>query len=148
MNAAVKLEYEAALADCQATEREYGADAVISIRREGQVSRDSYQSVSGHTDPAYEVLSQNVASIEYQPTKYKMEKANLREECQALVYVAMQDLIDHGLKFGDLDVKRMTVTIGAIDRETNGMRYEVTEKSRSGQIGNGFLYLTLGLKRG
>ena len=60
----------------------------------------------------------------------------------------MQDLIDRGLTFSDLDIKRMTVTIGGVDLEPMGKLFEVIEKSRAGQMGNGYLYLTLGLKSG
>ena len=143
----VLLEYDHALYDAQAWAREYGIAVVIHVRGEPNVSRDDYNSIAGRPSDSV-TLTLNAASVEYQPTRYKLEKAGLREECDATVWVAMQDLTDNGLAFDDLEVKRMTVDLQAIPGESNGNRYEIREKSRAGAFGPGFVYVTLGLRRG
>lgn len=146
--AGVQFEYLQALQDVQSSEREYGQPVVITIRGEEGVNRDSYGSIVGHTATGDVVMRQNAATIEYQPTKYKVEKAGLREECDVIVYVAMKDFTDLWLSFNDLEVKRMSVDIGSIPGEILGDHYEVREKSRAVAYGNGYLYVTLGLRRG
>lgn len=144
---AVGYEYRSALLDTQALEAEYGVAAIIHIRDEGNVTRDTYNSIMNRPTDLVTMV-QNVATLTYQPTKYQMEKAGLREETDAMIYVAMQDFIDKGLAFDDLETKRMSVDILPSPGEANGTRYEVKEKARAGGLGNGFLYVTFGLRRG
>jgi hypothetical protein len=143
----VQLDYWGALLDAQSWEQEYGQPVVIHVRAEGNVARDAYNSIIGAPTDAT-TLVQNAATIDYSPTRYKLEKANLREECEVSVWIAMQDLVDAGLEFDSLDISRMHVDVGAIPGEAAGSRYEVKEKSRAGAFGNGYLYVTLGLRRG
>lgn len=144
---AVTFEYQAGLIDTQAMAAEYGQACVIHVRAEGQVTRDTYGSIIGRPADSV-VMNLNAATMDYQPTKRQLEKAGLREECDMTIWIAMQDFTDANLAFDDLEVKRMTVDIAPIPGESNGNRYEVHEKSRAGAYGNGYLYITLGLKRG
>jgi hypothetical protein len=145
--ASVQAEYVNALIDTQALEAEQGQPVQINYRLEGQVTRDSYGSIIARAAGSI-VMVQNAATITYQPVRRELEKAGLREECEILVYVAMQDFIDQGLTFDDLEIKRMTIDVGAIPFENNGNRYEVKEKAKAVSFGNGYLYITFGLKRG
>jgi len=111
------------------------------------VTRDLYGSIINRSAGLI-VMTQNAATITYQPIRRELEKAGLREECDILIYVAMQDFIDQGLSFDDLEIKRMTIGINAIPFESSGNRYEVKEKSKAGAFGDGYLYVTFGLKRG
>jgi hypothetical protein len=144
---AVSFEYQAGLIDTQAMAAEYGQACTIHIRNEGQVARDDYGSIIGRPADSV-VMNLNAAMMDYQPTRRQLEKAGLREECDMTIWIAMQDFTDAGLAFDDLELKRMTVDIAPIPGETNGNRYEVQEKSRAGSYANGYLYITLGLKRG
>ena len=143
----VQAEYVNALIDTQMVEAEQGQPIQINYRLEGQVTRDSYGSIVGRA-AGLVVMAQNAASITYQPVRRELEKAGLREECEVIVYVAMKDFVDQGLTFDDLEIKRMTIEIGAIPFESNGNRYEVKEKAKAVSFGNGYLYVTFGLKRG
>ena len=143
----VQFDYVNALVDAQAWESEYGQPVVIHVRGEPNVSRDDYGSITGRPTDLVTMI-QNAATIEYQPTRYKLEKAGLREECEASIWIAMQDFMDKNLAFDDLDTTRMTIDIGAIPGESNGTAYEIKEKSRAGSFGNGYLYVTFGLRRG
>lgn len=145
--AAVQFEYQNALLDTQAMEWEYGQGVSIHIRGEDEITRDTYGSIVSRPLDLYTMV-QNAAEISYQPTRKQLEKAGLREETDAIIYVAMQDFIDKGLSFDDLEIKRMSIDIHAIPGEVNGTRYEVKEKSRAGAFGNGYLYITFGLRRG
>lgn len=143
---AVNLEYQHGLLDAQAMEMEYGKPVVIHVRGEAGVVRDGYGDIIGRpTDKV--TMTQNAATIDYQPTKYQLEKAGLQQSCDVLVWVAAQDFIDNGLAFDDLETKRMTIDIQAIFGEVNGNAYEVKEKARAGSFANGYLYVTFGLTR-
>lgn len=143
----VSLEYVHALQDAQAWEAEYGNPITIHVRSESGVTRDDYNSIVARQSDLLKIEI-NAATIDYQPSKYKLEKAGLREECDVMVHVAMQYFMDAGLAFDDLEPKRMTFVIGAIPGESNGARYEVADKCRAVPFGNGFLYIAFGLKRG
>jgi hypothetical protein len=143
----VQFEYLDALRDTQAAEQEYGQPITIHYRLEGQILRDLYGSIIGRPSDVI-TMPQNAATITYTPTTRALEKAGLREVCDVAIYVAMKDFMDAGLAFDDLEIKRMTIDIGAIPGEANGNRYEVKEKARAVSYGNGYLYITFGLKRG
>ncbi|MGL4186626.1 MAG: hypothetical protein ACRCR4_12675 [Thiotrichaceae bacterium] len=143
----VSLEYNDALRDTQATAWEYGQPVAIHIRGESDIAKDAYGSIKSRpTD--FKNLKLNAMEITYSPTKYKLEKLGLREECDAVIKIAMLDLIEAGLTFRDLETKRMTVDILATPNETDGQRFEVADKLRSDAYGNGYLTVTFSLKRG
>ena len=143
----VQFEFANGLLDAQAMEWEYGQPVILHIRGESNVTRDDYGSIIDRKTDTVTMI-QNAATIDYQPNKYQMEKAGLRQECGATVWIAMQDFIDKGLDFDDIETKRMTIDIMATPGESNGTAYEVTEKSRAGAFGNGYLYVTFGVRRG
>lgn len=143
---AVSLEYLHALQDSQAWAWEYGHPITVHVRGESNVTRDSYSSIEKRQSDT-KTLSINAAEVTYQPSKYKVEKVGLRDVCDVMITISMQDLTDNGLAFDDLEVKRMNVEVSAIPGESNGNTFDVREKARTGQFGNGFLYVSLGLSR-
>lgn len=143
----VGLEYYHALRDAQMTEWEYGQPVTIHVRDETDVTRDTYGSIVNRPSDIV-VMNINAAMIDYQPSKYKLEKVGLRQECDVMIYIAIQFFTDVGLAFDDLEPKRMTIDIGAIPGESNGNRYEVVDKVRTVSFGNGYLYIAFALKRG
>lgn len=135
----VSKEYADALIDAQSTCREYGILVFISLRGEVDVSRDKYNSVKQHHD-VDTPLHFYGNPIQYQPSQKQLEKAGISEPVDVVAYTAMQDWIDHGFKWDDIDVVRTTVTI-------QGNEMMVKAKGYYGEYGTGYLYITLGLVR-
>ncbi len=142
----VHFEYQSALYDQQMTTHEYGQPIIIHIRYEGDVTRDAYSSIKSRPTDSH-TLSWRASTIDYQPTERRMEKAGLRERADAIIYTAMQDWIDAGIAFDDIEIKRMYIEIAAIPGEVNGTTYEVKEKARAVPFGNGYLCISFGLSK-
>lgn len=142
---AVSFEYRAALRDAQAAAREYGNPVRVNLRGEADVERDAYGSIKSRTTSA--ALPVKAAQIDYTPTQRKLEKAGLEQECDCVVWLAVQDMADLGVDFNRFEVSRTTVTILATPEETGGTLYELREKGRASQFANGYLHWTLGLRR-
>ena len=141
----VLLEYNNALRDTQNTAREYGNPIVVWVRGEADVNRDEYGGIKSRD--LGQQITMSTSTIDYEPSKYKLEKAGLRSACDVMIVTAMKDWIDEGLAFDDLEIKRMTVRISAAPGEANGTLYDVREKSRVNKFANGYLGISMGLSR-
>jgi hypothetical protein len=143
---AVLFEFRQAMRDAQAAAREYGNPVTLHLRQaEAGVSRDAYHGIYDRAGGADFPLKS--PQIDYTPTKRQLEKAGLREDCEAVVWLTAQDLEDAGIDFNGLEQTRTTVTIGAIPGESGGAMYQLREKSRASPFANGYLHRTLGLTR-
>ena len=145
----VAAEFLQALQDAQAITAEYGNPVVFNVRQEGQVGRDSYNSIKSRATPvAPWPFSVNAASITYTPSRKQVEKIGLRELHDVTIKCAVQDFMDIGIAFDDIETIRTTVEISPINPgESSGATYEIKEKSRTGAYANGYLYYAFGLAR-
>jgi hypothetical protein len=69
-----------------------------------------------------------------------MEKAGIKENVDVQIYTAMQDWIDAGLNYEDIEVIRGTV-------ELAGCRYQIKAKNQQSQFSDTYLYIVLGLTK-
>jgi len=145
----VATEFLQALQDAQAITAEYGNPVVFNVRQEGQVGRDSYNSIKSRSAPiAPWPFSVNAASITYSPTRKQVEKVGLRELHDVTIKCAVQDFMDIGVAFDDIEMIRTTVVIApVIPGESSGATYEIKEKARTVAYANGYLYYSFGLAR-
>lgn len=143
--AGANLEYLHAMKDQQAVAHEYGNPVTITLPGETEVVRDAYGSISSRATEA--ILNMNAAQIDYQPSQRQRERAGLRETCDAIAYFSMQDWLDAGYRFDDIDCTRMLVRIDTIPGEETGTLYDVREKGRSMGFASGYLCITLGLSK-
>jgi hypothetical protein len=135
----VEKEKSDAMVDVQASCHEYGVPIRISLRGEGDVTRDKYKSISQRKTPS-PILSFMANPVDYNPSEKQLEKAGIREPCDAIAYTAMQDWIDSELEWKDIDIVRTTAVL-------QGQEMEIKSKGYSGQYGSSYLYITLGLVR-
>lgn len=128
-----------ALADARNVIHEYGDLLMFKFRDEGSVERDGYGSVSRRKPDR--VLALRAHPVEFGPTEKKLEKAGIKEACDVLIYTAMQDWIENGIDFRDIEMAtRTTVSL-------QGATYQVKSKGLSGQFGDSHLYVTFGLDK-
>jgi hypothetical protein len=132
----VSEEKRDALIDTQMICQERGRLVKISLRDEQDITRDAYNSIKRRTNVAG--LSCYAYPIEPSPTEHQMEKAGVKENVDSIIYTAMQDWIDAGLNYEDIEVIRSTV-------ELEGCRYQVKAKNQTSQFSDTYLYITLGL---
>ena len=142
----VSLEYTQALQDAQQMAQEYGNPIVLWTREDGEVDRDEYGGIMAKPRQVA-MVSINAATISYSPTSRVIEKAGLREQCDVLIKVAMQELIDASVEYEAIDLTRATIEIAALPSESHGATYQIKEKARTGSFANGYLYVIFGLKR-
>jgi hypothetical protein len=145
----VASEFLQALQDAQAMTAEYGNPVTFNQRKESEVTRDLYNSIASRAVPTGVFpFNVNAATISYNPTSKQLEKVGLREKCDVTIKCAVQDFMDIGVAFDDLETIRTTVVIQpVIPGESSGATYEVREKSRTGAYANGYLYYAFGLSR-
>lgn len=121
-----------ALADVQNTINEYGQTVNIYEITESDLSRDDYNSIKERDTVNHRFVFK--AKLEFNPFENKLEKLGLDHNAQVLVYTAMQDWIDKGLTYDELDLIRWRVSI-------NSQEYEVIDKKKYGDYGDNFLYI-------
>ena len=137
----VYLERKYALTDAKFVIDERGDVVEIFLRKEADVARDSYNSIaSRNTTSAFHVFMR-AFPVQTNPSDKQLEKAGIRERADVIVYTAMQDWINAGKGFNDIDMSgRLTVIM-------QGETYELKTKGLVGQMNDTFLYLTMGLFR-
>jgi hypothetical protein len=143
---AVLHEFRLALLDGQATAREYGNPVRVRLRgAESDVSRDPYRSIKAR--PTATVFDLNSPQMDFSPTVRRLEKAGLRQDCDLVVWLCVQDMMDRGISFDDFEVNRTTIDALALPGEDGGTSYQVREKAKACQFAVGYLYWTFGLTR-
>jgi len=132
----VQNERDHALCDVQNIVNEYGAPLVLTVRNETNVTRGKYGGIQKRAT----TTTHNLKSypVQFSPTQQQLEKAGLREETTAVLYLAMKDITDLGYTYRTIDINRSTIVM-------YDERYEIREKSRSSQFADTFLYVTLGI---
>ena len=139
-NASVGVYHErvCAQADIKRMVDERGDLVKFNYRTEDDVDRDPYGSIEKRKTPAAPLLFR-AFPVEFSPSQKKLEKAGIVEECDVLIYTAMQDWRNNGIGFADIEfATRNTV-------ELQGESYEIKSKGLSSQFSDSFLYLTFGL---
>jgi hypothetical protein len=134
----VYLERKYALSDVQFYVTERGDIAEIFLRGEGDVTRDSYNSIEKRSQAAFQKFFRTFP-VHYAPSDKQLEKAGIRERADVIIYTAFQDWMDAGKNFLDIDLSgRLTVIM-------QGETFEIKNKGLVDQFCDAFLYITLGL---
>ena len=133
----VLIEQQAAQLDALNIAKEYGALVTLNLRAEGNVVRDSYNSIKSRPTTAFS-LSVSCYPITYAPTERELVRAGLKEMCDILVYVPVKALDDAGATYEDIDITRSSVVL-------DGRTHRIREKARVSQFGTVWLYYSLGL---
>lgn len=136
----VALERDHALLDVSQVVNEYGDDVTMYVRSESMITRDKYNSiVSGSlattAPPKYALKAY---PIDRQPNRQMMEKAGIREQCDAIIWFATYDLTNAGIIFDSLECEKMMIVV-------DGNEYGVSEKGLVSDFANVHLYTVFGL---
>jgi hypothetical protein len=133
----VYLERFNALTDIYNVMKERGDIIEFMVRGESDVVRDSYNSIDNRKNQTSYFF--RAFPVDFQPSTKKLEKAGLREECNVLIYTSMQEWINNGIDYNDIEINgRSTIKL-------QGNVYEIKEKALYGQFNDTFLYVTFGL---
>jgi len=108
----------------------------ISFRDEINVSRDGYNGITARKRDSD--INIKAFPIQFSPTIDQIEKAGFMERHAVIIWLARCDLIRLNINFDDFDEIRTTVKI-------NGETWKINDKNRVYQMGNDYLYYTLGL---
>lgn len=135
----VSHERDQAMLDVSMIVNEYGEDVILYGRCEDAITRDKYGSiiysqVEGFP-PRFDLKAY---PVDHQPNRQQMEKAGIREQCEAIVWFSMKDIIDKGLTFDGIGVQTYTMTI-------DGNDYGIRDKAKVNPYGDQHLYLTIGV---
>jgi hypothetical protein len=136
----VTKERDDALQDVSEICNEYGDDICIYVRGESNITRDKYNSI------IKEELSKDVKynfkayPIERTPNQKQMEKAGIREKCEAIVWISMLNYLNYGLDFDFLEDEKIMVTV-------DGNDYGIRDKNKISQHGDQYAYITIGIYR-
>ena len=137
----VYLERQYALSDTKSLVDERGDTVELFLRKEPDVIRDSYNSISTrNTTSAFHAFFR-AFPVQNNPSDKQLEKAGIRERADIIVYTSFLDWLNAGKGFEDIDMTgRMTAIV-------QGTTHEVKSKGLAGQMNDGYLYITLGLFR-
>lgn len=135
------LEVFHAMIDSKALIDERGLTVKFVVgEEESSINRDSYSSIKSFNDP--EEYEMNAYPINYSPERKTIEKAGLSGDFDVMITVAFYDWYLLGIKtIEDLDLIRTRVLIKG-DQE-----YRITDKGKSAQYGDTYLFWNLGLVR-
>ena len=136
-NPDVRMERCMAMRDVKAVVDERGDFIKVILRAEANVSRDSYNSVSKRDQER--VIFMKAFPIETRPSDKQLEKAGIREKADLTVWTSALDWITEGLGFDDIEFATRTPIVW------QGNQYEIKDKGLVNQVGDSFLYYTLGL---
>jgi len=117
---------------------ENGASIEINLREEPDIARDKYQSINRRDEG--KKFSAHANPLNYSPSFYDLQRAGLKENSRVIAVVPHQDFINNDAGFNDIEIKRSTV-------QTATGRYEIVDKSLTGQYGDTYLYINLGLSK-
>jgi hypothetical protein len=127
-----------ALCDVYSEVSLWGHDVQLRVRTEADVTRDRYNSVK--TQETVTPIDLKAMPIDFQPNRYRLEKAGLFEEAEVSIWIPSYAFLLQSLPFEDIDLRRCSFYI-------TGSLYNIKEKSRVGQFQNSWLYYTFGLAR-
>lgn len=127
-----------ALCDVYAEVAQWGHTVSARIRTESDITRDRYNSIK--TQAAVTVIEMRAMPIDFQPNRYRLEKAGLVEEVEVSVWIPSYYFLLESMEFEAIDIRRTSFYI-------TGSMYNVKEKSRVGQFQDQWLYFTFGLAR-
>ena len=125
------------LRDVQQIVNNNGIFIKLPIRSELNVGRDDYNSIRTRTRENTIIVKAH--PVIFNPTDEQIESAGFKEDQTAILYFARKDFIDRGLDFEDFDEIRGTAKL--FDNT-----YLITDKNRVKQIGDEYLYYTLGIR--
>ncbi len=136
----VALERDHALIDALCHVNEYGEEIYIYHRLETDVTRDKYTSIKARDYGTPEKKTLYAFPVKISPTQRQLEKAGMREVCDAIVTIAMKGWTDLSLRYEDIDAIRYTVVL-------RSQKYIIHDKSAINQFADTFLNINLGLKK-
>lgn len=132
----VELELTTAKQDVFNTCIERGQGVVFHVRAEGDVTRDTYNSIVARaaatqfTIYCYPILPA--------PTERELVRAGIKFMCDVLLYAPKLAFDNAGLTWQQLDTIRSTIVV-------DGQTYRIKEKARNSQFAGDWLYITFGL---
>jgi hypothetical protein len=140
----VRQERNDALVDIEQMCRERGEEITLILNDEVNVDRGKYGGIEQRH--AGQTLTLYAYPVEYAPSIRRLEKAGLREECNALCYLPSMSFKRLGIEFDNLtiggaegiDVRRSWAVVA-------GEKFEVREKAKVGPFSDYFEYWTLAL---
>jgi hypothetical protein len=135
-NQGVDLEQLHALLDTKEIIDQRGDSINVKVRGEDNVIRDRYNTIKKLSDVTS--LAFNAYPIDFNPNKYRIEKAGLFEESELLLYTATADWFNAGYTFDTINIKRTTIYV-------RDQMYVIKEKGLASQFGDVWLYITFGL---
>ena len=130
-------EKKQALKDVQCIVKCNGQYIEYILRDETQVTRGAYSSIKSKTQDIKVLLK--AFPITYSASKEFLEKVGLKEDCNIVIHTAMQDWIDEGYGYEDIETIRSTIKL-------NGISYKISEKTLADYIGNNGCYVVFGIK--
>jgi hypothetical protein len=127
-----------AMKDVQDIVENNGMFIQLALRDESNITRDKINGIKTKSRDNYLILKAH--PVQFNPTEDQIEKAGFMEQQSVILWFSRKDFMDNGLDFGDLDEIRDTQII--MD-ET----YKISDKNKVFQMGNDFLYYTVGLRK-
>jgi len=134
-----KLELCESLHDVQTIINNYGKWVKLQFRNESNITRDEINDIATRRRNSGAVLLK-AHPVQYNPTEAQTEKAGFVEAHDVIIWLSRQDFISNNLEFIDIDLIRTTVMI-------NDITYKVNNKNQVSQLGDDYLYYTLGLRK-
>lgn len=134
---AIYLERSHAFRDVRDELAEHGDIVEFTLRTESDIRLDAYNSITKRE--AGRKIQLRSYPVEFNPQERRLEKAGIRIAAEVVVWTAMQDWIDAGVDFKDIDFAgRTTVKI-------QGETYVVKQKALVSQMADSYCYITFGL---
>ena len=117
---------------------ELGRPVTIFIRREKNIKRDKYNSITRKNNTGVEELPIK-AEVTYEPSRKQLDRAGIINQRDVLVTMAYLDMLDIKKKHPDIDMIDWTVSI---DRR----EYNIDEFNPTDQVGSSYKHIALSLK--
>lgn len=102
---------------------EIGATCQFVVRTEANVSRDKFESIKAYQNASTYTYNICAMEIEFTPNERQLSEAGLYENAEVAIKTPTKQWFDLGVGFGDIDIKRTSVTLG-------GETYKIKEKGR------------------
>ena len=111
----------------------------LNFRNEDDITRDNIKGINTRIRNN-EIIYLKAHPVQFNPTTDQIEKAGFMDQQSVILWFARKDFMDIGKDFNDFDEIRDTIIIGD---ET----YKINDKNKVYQMGNEYLYYTIGLRK-
>ena len=149
-NVGTKHERDCILQDIKDEVDERGDHVYIDLRDEEDLTKDRYRNNVLKSQLRAGRLFLRAYPVEFRPSIYRLEKAGLRQETDCVIWTSMQDWIQAGIDFDNIEMRENPIEEIKNQRfsvKLQGSTWAIKEKALVLQVNDTFAYITLGLNK-